>query len=370
MAPAQSQPENGSDVTLGVSGLVIALAVISVALRFYTRHFTRQGLRWDDWLILAAVVATLATAASLLWGNAVNPNGLWISENPDPSYVFTDQDVFSLKLGFAISVFYFTIAGATKMGVLCMYYRIFSVSSAFRYQLFLSAALVSVWWVGCTVAALTSCIPLQWNWLTGGPEGLRHCFNYNVFWMAAGASEIVLDVIILTLPISVLVRPRLSLKRKLTISGIFLLGGLVVITGVIKVILGYPPNSRTPSYFNTEVWATVHTGIAIVCSSLPIFNPLLDRVMNSLFVVKASALMSKAGTIMGLRSYSYLGQRESDSGSNRLDRGAEAAVDGQQPYVNPRKKRSMPSASLFVTTRADESIELIQESRTQESSEH
>lgn len=70
MAPAETHSTSGGDATLGVSGLVIALAVISVALRFYTRSFTRQGLRWDDWLILAAVIATLATAALLLWGRS------------------------------------------------------------------------------------------------------------------------------------------------------------------------------------------------------------------------------------------------------------------------------------------------------------
>lgn len=68
MAPVQAQPSGDDDATLGVSGLVIGLAVISVALRFYTRIFTRQGLRWDDWFIMAAVIATLATAALLLWG--------------------------------------------------------------------------------------------------------------------------------------------------------------------------------------------------------------------------------------------------------------------------------------------------------------
>ncbi|KAI1351585.1 hypothetical protein F5Y01DRAFT_304525 [Xylaria sp. FL0043] len=263
MAPVEAQSDSGGDATLGVSGLVIVLAVISVILRFYTRIFTRQGLKLDDWLILAAVIATLATAALLLWGNAVDPDGLWVSENTDPNYVYTDQDVFYLKLAFVTSVLYFTIAGATKLGILCMYYRIFHVSLAFRYQLFLSAGLVVGWWIGCTVATLTNCIPLKWSWLNGLADP-RYCFNYNIFWMASGACEIFLDVLMLTLPISVLARLQLSRKRKLAISGVFLLGGFVVVTGIVKVVLGYPPGSHVPSYSNTEVWTTVHTGTAIV----------------------------------------------------------------------------------------------------------
>lgn len=68
MAPIQAPSHKGGDATLAVSGLVIVLAVISVALRVYTRIFTKAGLKYDDWLILAAVVTTLITAALLLWG--------------------------------------------------------------------------------------------------------------------------------------------------------------------------------------------------------------------------------------------------------------------------------------------------------------
>lgn len=46
--------------------------------------------------------------------------------------------------------------------------------------------------------------------------------------MASGACEIFLDALILTLPISVVVRMRFSLRRKLTVLSIFLLGGLYV----------------------------------------------------------------------------------------------------------------------------------------------
>jgi hypothetical protein len=110
-----------------------------------------------------------------------------------------------------------------------MYYRIFHVSSAFRYQLFISAGLVVGWWVGCTVATLTNCIPLEWSWINSLADP-RYCFNYNIFWMASGVCEIFLDVLILTLPISVVVRLQFSMKQKLTVSGIFLLGGLYVPT--------------------------------------------------------------------------------------------------------------------------------------------
>jgi hypothetical protein len=243
-------------------------------------------------------------------GNSVDPIGLWVSENTDPTYVYTSQDVFYLKLAFAASVLYFTIAGATKLGILLMYNRIFNVSTAFRYQLFGASTLLIGWWIGCTIATLTNCLPLEWSWINSFADP-RYCFDYNIFWMASGACEICLDVLILMLPVSVVVRMRLSLKQKLTVLGIFLLGGLyvllmyssggrtdadslssIIITGLIKVILGYPKGNRVPSYSNTEVWTTVHAGMSIVCASLPIFKPLAKRIAGSALGSKLSGYLS------------------------------------------------------------------------------
>jgi hypothetical protein len=239
-----------SNATLAVSGLVIGLAVAFTALRIYVRIFTKAGVKLDDCFILISVLATLATAALLLYGksiylvirirwlhtkesiversatgNSVDPNGLWVSENTDSTYIYTPGDHAYLKLAFSTSVLYFTIAYTTKQGILLMYNRIFSVSASFRYQLYLASFLVTGWWIGCTAATLTNCIPLKWSWLNSlaDPE---YCFDYNIFWMASGAVEIFLDAMILAIPISVVARMQLSLKRRLTIVGIFLLGGL------------------------------------------------------------------------------------------------------------------------------------------------
>ena len=54
--------------TIVVSGIVFALAIIAVALRFYTRIVTKAGLGWDDWLVLAAVISVLLTGILVVWG--------------------------------------------------------------------------------------------------------------------------------------------------------------------------------------------------------------------------------------------------------------------------------------------------------------
>ncbi|KAI1501875.1 hypothetical protein F5X99DRAFT_381318 [Biscogniauxia marginata] len=334
MAPIQAPSDSSEDATLAVSALVIVLAVISVALRFYTRIFTKAGLGFDDWLIMVAVIVILTTAALLLWGNSVDPDGLWVSENTNPEYVYTAQDVFYLKLSFISSVLYFTIAGATKLGILLMYNRIFAVSPTFRYQLFVASGLVVGWWVGCTVATLTNCIPLEWSWLNSLADP-RYCFNYNIFWMASGACEIFLDVLILALPAAVVVRMCLSPKQKLTVVGIFLLGGFVIVTGLVRVILGYPSGSRVLSYSNTEVWTSVHAGMAIVCASLPIFRPLIRRVTGSTLVTRISNLLSSHRKVRSYHSSKSdsVGLRESECMNESEDHDNDSGLFLQLPII-------------------------------------
>ena len=67
MADVSSFADNEGTVTIGISGAVIALALIFTVLRFYVRITLRAGLWWDDWLIAVAVVATLALIALILW---------------------------------------------------------------------------------------------------------------------------------------------------------------------------------------------------------------------------------------------------------------------------------------------------------------
>jgi len=51
-----------------VAATVVALAIICVALRFYSRHMTGTGFKWDDWLSLLALVGTIASDVLVLVG--------------------------------------------------------------------------------------------------------------------------------------------------------------------------------------------------------------------------------------------------------------------------------------------------------------
>ena len=148
-----------------------------------------------------------------------------MSENTDPNYVYTAEDTLYIQLTFATSVLYFCIMGSTKLSILLMYNRIFKVNKTFRYELIVASALDICWWMGCSVANLANCVPIDWTWLNTLDDP-RYCFNFDIFWMATGVCELLLDIIILALPVRAVLSLQLSARKKATVACMFLLGGL------------------------------------------------------------------------------------------------------------------------------------------------
>ncbi|CAJ2510097.1 Uu.00g059970.m01.CDS01 [Anthostomella pinea] len=214
---------NDNDTTTIVGAIVVVLAAILVALRFYSRHFTKAGFRWDDWLILLGLTATIATDVLILYASGIDPTGDEAASGVDLSHVYTPADVEYTKINFIGTVLYFTITSTTKLSILLMYNRLFSTSGSFRLQVVILAVAVVGFWVGCTIADLLNCIPIKWTWLNSQVDP-RYCFNYNIFWLVSGIVEACIDVPIILLPVRVVFGLQLSRSKKIAVAAVFLLG--------------------------------------------------------------------------------------------------------------------------------------------------
>lgn len=100
------------------------------------------------------------------------------------------------------------------------------------------------------------------------------------------------------------------------------------------MVLGYPPGNRVPSYSNTEVWTTVHAGMAIVCASLPTFKPLVNRISRTAFITRISSLLSLQRSGESLRSSTdgvVVGSKE----KGRRSRGSTGKGSNEQTKRSP-----------------------------------
>ncbi|KAK0744532.1 hypothetical protein B0T21DRAFT_389842 [Apiosordaria backusii] len=171
----------------------------------------------------------------LPWFYAIEAYGLWLADIPlEGQLGLSERDLervtLYLQVSYVVAILYFTVSGTAKLGILLMYRRIFQRDSAFNLQLMVVGTLVFLWWLSGTVATVFNCIPVEKAWALPAVDE-RYCYNYNIFWLATGSLEIVLDVMILALPMASLRKLKMP---KVSAGGIFFLGGCSTIHKVQK----------------------------------------------------------------------------------------------------------------------------------------
>lgn len=265
------------NIITAVGAVMIVLSVIVVGLRFYTRFSLKTGFGWDDWSILISLSSLLAAGVCVLTASIIDPDAAWLAVSyTDPDYVYTPANQAHLKLSWISSILYFSIVCPAKLSILLMYNRIFAISPSFRRQVYTMGALVTLFWITCTLANIFNCWPVKWSWVNSLTPA-EYCFNFNIFWFATGIVEVVFDIIIIILPVNMVRRLQMSLKKRVGLTTVFLLGAFGIVTGAVRVEEAYLPDKRSPSYDDSEVWSSVHAGISIICACLPVCWPLLIK---------------------------------------------------------------------------------------------
>jgi hypothetical protein len=92
----------------------------------------------------------------------------------------------------------------------------------------------------------------------------------------------VTDVAILTLPIRQVWRLQMSTSRKFSVLGMFALGSIVCVFGIIRCTAVGKANILDPTWTNVEggIWSEVEMAVGIVCACLPTYGPFLTTVFG------------------------------------------------------------------------------------------
>ena len=162
-----------------------------------------------------------------------HPDGMPILDDPRfllyervrvaPMYkqVFALMDV-RLQCKFALQMISYSGYGLAKASVLVLYVRIFEVPR-FRFWAKVMLAIVSAWTIAFFFASLFQCYPI--TPLVEAFYGTK-CVFTEALWYSGGSTDILLDVVILSMPIPMVLRLHLPWKQKMGILAMFLLGAL------------------------------------------------------------------------------------------------------------------------------------------------
>ncbi|KAL8880819.1 MAG: hypothetical protein Q9198_001847 [Flavoplaca austrocitrina] len=172
--------DNKSKEILSALGVTLGFAIITVLLRFVSRHITRAGLAWDDW----TVVFGLAVKASI--------------------------------------IFYIVSLAATKVSILLLYRRIFPQRD-FHAILWGVGMFVLAFTVANVLTIIFECRPISAAWMRFIEA---KCINTDAAILAVAVFTVVTDCIILGLPLPFVWKLQMPRVRKLQLTALFLLGAL------------------------------------------------------------------------------------------------------------------------------------------------
>ncbi|KAI1151633.1 hypothetical protein F4825DRAFT_476841 [Nemania diffusa] len=279
-----------------VAGTIV---VLSVALRFWCKFILKSGIYADDWWILAAVPIYLGAVADDIWGvfNGISGEDsaqiiAMLLQNPSPALVLAlEVYLKSLYIGFVLNLFLLT---SIRISICLLYRRIFSTPE-FRVKSLVMIGISIAWFISAFVVGLVYCIPLDKFWHPFKPG---HCLDFNLFYLLIGVFETVIDVVILILPVRATFNVQLPLKTKLLVSSIFLLGGVAVITNILRLINIYRPGQQFVSFTEGIFWTHIHGLIAVLCANLPVYKPLRNKV-TSLFAKIQRSFGSSVRSLRG-----------------------------------------------------------------------
>ena len=111
-----------------------------------------------------------------------------------------------------------------KLSILLLYRRIFTTPK-FRIAVNVVGVIVILWTIAFFFASVFQAWPISYNW---DPFQPATTIDEVTMYLALASSEMILDVIVLSLPWAVIWRLKMTTARKWTVIGIFMLGGLYV----------------------------------------------------------------------------------------------------------------------------------------------
>ncbi|PYH58625.1 uncharacterized protein BO96DRAFT_245300 [Aspergillus niger CBS 101883] len=278
-----------------ISILFPVLGTLTVILRFYTRRKTKSVLWIDDWLTLPALGLEYVLAALLLWGTTTGSLGGLLPQPDDPrpdAYIFSnsDQQIRLLQIQYVADIVTVWAFGFTKLSILYFYRSIFcsrrTIRTAFHSVTMCMTVLVSVWTVAFGVGTIFICGAHPVNAWGTIAVVTTECTVQVPIVEGYAISDFIMDVIIWLLPLPRIWLLNISVRQKMALGLVFLVGLLAIAASATRMAI-YIAHHINPfaqsDGENLLFWTMIECGLGVIVICLPSLRPMYKkRELNSL----------------------------------------------------------------------------------------
>ncbi|KAI9889654.1 MAG: hypothetical protein M1814_005055 [Vezdaea aestivalis] len=267
------------------------LAAVSVYLRIRARRVMKLALSYDDYTIFAGMVGL--TGIFILYSVGSSPKyggiGKHVVRNGEATIVRF------LKGLYAFNIIYTLTTPIIKISLLLLFRRIFPVRPM-RIMTYIGIVFFSLLAISTCIVDVFNCTPINASW-NKNPALKSKCVDPPTLYRVTAIINLVTDIIILLIPLPFIWRLQMSLRNRVALYGIFLLGGIVCIATALRL----PTFDKireidiTYTYVPVAYFTYLEVSLAIVCANLPTMRPLVHLAIKD-FRKLSSKLSSKFST--------------------------------------------------------------------------
>ncbi|CAK3788594.1 unnamed protein product [Lecanosticta acicola] len=289
---------NHSSNTRVTTWTLFALALVFVGARFIARPERLKGSGYgsDDWTIASTLLVLLPLNVLV---QAMTNNGLGAD-----NYTLQASEITAfLKEFYIFEILYTLVVFLTKVSILQLYLRIWTVEAVsrwFRLAVWSLILLNLVTMLAFALSLVAQCSPISYAWHDWDLLHVGHCVNQQAQIYVLGAFNIAYDVVVFIFPLHNFLKLNISWQRKFGVCLIFMVGLLVTICSIVRlqylVKIGVSGNP-TWDYNSAVVWSSVECNISVVCTCMPAMAGLLQRLwaaMSGQPLTSSSGSESKA----------------------------------------------------------------------------
>ncbi|EEA25396.1 conserved hypothetical protein [Talaromyces marneffei ATCC 18224] len=258
-------------VTVGLANRLI----IVTSLRFTAQRHNSVLRTPDNILVALNCIVLVGSGCLTIVGATIGGIGADLTE------VDTGTIVRFRKIAFASEFFYIFTVGIVKLSLLLYYRRIFVlslVSPRFRRMNDIVLGVAGLWMLAFFITTLLQARPISWNWTEVGSVS-----NLHDFFICEAVTNIALDLTVLCMPMLIVYRMCMSLRKKILVVGIFGLGFFCVIASAIRlyyvtkyftVSVRVNPGQFEDTVANLDLWSLIEPCSSTICICLPCLGPL------------------------------------------------------------------------------------------------
>ncbi|KAI9763513.1 MAG: hypothetical protein M1840_000466 [Geoglossum simile] len=278
--PDSCKPGNRGPIFERTAIALLVLSIITVSLRLYTRAFLIRHIGLDDWLCLAASIASIGMVVT--FGIAVAHD---MGKHQCSKTV--GSVTMGLKVSFYYSLCYSMSVGLVKLSILALYARI-APTRRYRMIVYSIALAVVAQLVQKEIGFLAACHPLENFWNSTTHES---CIGILPFITVNAAINIFIDLIVCILPIPVVRKLQLNQRKKISIYIIISLGFIPVIASALRlyaIIFWSRSHDMLWNWTLVLICGNIEVSVAITVASFPSLTALIRKTMGNVLGTTAT----------------------------------------------------------------------------------